>query len=226
MSIRESAFIIEKQFKTIWKGARVGILLIENFSNPKNLDMFIHIEQKIIGDLKDQFQNRDSLKRHPTIQTYRRYYKNFRKTYHILGQVESHLFKGKPLPKDNPLVSVMFLAELKNFLLTAGHDSAMLKPPITIGCATGEEEYISISGKNIQTKKDDMFIADEIGVLSSVIYGPDKRSRITLNTTSALFTTYAPVEIATKLLEIHLMDMVDIIQALSPAIHVRIIQVF
>jgi len=40
-----------------------------------------------------------------------------------------------------------------------------------------------------------MFIADGQGVISSIVYGPDRRTRITLATRNAVFTVYAPAGI-------------------------------
>jgi hypothetical protein len=50
------------------------------------------------------------------IKTYHDYYKRFKKTYHILLQLESIVFKNKSIPKVSSLVEAMFMAELKNLL--------------------------------------------------------------------------------------------------------------
>jgi len=47
-----------------------------------------------------------------------------------------------------------------------------------------------------------MYIRDQEGILSSVIYGPDQRTQILPDTNQAVFTTYGPVGISkTQVLE-------------------------
>ncbi len=55
---------------------------------------------------------------------YASYYRAFDKTYHVLGQLKSVAVKGKAIPSVAALVEAMFIAELHNGLLTAGHDLA------------------------------------------------------------------------------------------------------
>ena len=56
------------------------------------------------------------------IQAYAAYYERFNKTYHVQLQLESVALKGKSIPRVSALVEAMFMAELENLLLTAGHD--------------------------------------------------------------------------------------------------------
>ena len=50
-------------------------------------------------------------------------------------------------------------------------------------------------------------IADAKGILSSVIYGPDQRTRITPDTRQVLFTIYAPPGIKKQTVRQHLVDI-------------------
>jgi DNA/RNA-binding domain of Phe-tRNA-synthetase-like protein len=84
----------------------------------------------------------------------------------------------------------MFMAELKSGLLTAGHDVAAIKPGLIAEVATGEETFQRMSGDNQQLKEGDLYIADQEGILSTIIYGPDRRSQIQLKTNQVIFTTY------------------------------------
>jgi DNA/RNA-binding domain of Phe-tRNA-synthetase-like protein len=99
------------------------------------------------------------------------------------------------LPDAAALVEVMFMAELRSLLLTAGHDLDTLRGRPTVEVATGEETYTTLSGQQQALKTGDMFIRDQEGVLSSVLYGPDSRTRLTSGTTGALFTVYVPAGI-------------------------------
>jgi DNA/RNA-binding domain of Phe-tRNA-synthetase-like protein len=82
------------------------------------------------------------------------------------------------------------MSELKTGLLTAGHDFAVLKPDLQADIATGEEFFQRMSGENQQLKQGDLYIADQEGILSTIIYGPDHRSQIRKDTNQVIFTTY------------------------------------
>ena len=96
------------------------------------------------------------------------------------------------------------MAELDDLLLTAGHDLALVQQPITLDVADGSESFVNIAGQENVLKPGDMFIADTRGVLSSIIYGSDRRTMITADTTQALFTTYAPTGIGAEAVHQHL----------------------
>ena len=74
------------------------------------------------------------------------------------------------------------MAEVKNLLLTAGHDLDSLRQPVTLDIASGEESYILMRGQPGRvpqaTKAGDMQISDREGILSTIIYGPDQRTQI------------------------------------------------
>jgi DNA/RNA-binding domain of Phe-tRNA-synthetase-like protein len=101
----------------------------------------------------------------------------------------------------------MFVAELKNQLLTAGHDLAAVRPPVTVGVALGNERYTTLNGWDQILKAGDMFMADCEGVISSVLYGPDRRTRITPETSAVLFAVYAPAGIGETAVRQHLEDI-------------------
>ncbi len=121
---------------------------------------------------------------------YAAYYKKWGKTYPVLGQLESILLKGKGIPPVGALIEAMFLAEVKNLLLTAGHDLDLLDGDLTVDIAAEPHSYQGISGKDQQLAKDDLYLSDKQGVLSSVIGGPDYRTRITDSTQNALYFVY------------------------------------
>jgi DNA/RNA-binding domain of Phe-tRNA-synthetase-like protein len=70
--------------------------------------------------------------------------------------------------------------------------------------ASGQESYTLLGGQQQGLKAGDMFIRDREGVLSSVLYGPDQRTRLTPETTGALFTVYTPAGVPHPALEEHL----------------------
>jgi DNA/RNA-binding domain of Phe-tRNA-synthetase-like protein len=158
----------------------------------------------------------------PVLQAYNAYYRRFRKTYHVLLQLESVVLTGKPIPSVAALVETMFMAELKNQLLTAGHDLARVQAPVRVDVAAGSESYVRINGREQVLKRGDMYIADSSpgaswgGILSSIVYGPDHRTQITPQTEKVLFTVYAPPGIEAQAVQQHLQDVQDYLLLVSP----------
>ncbi len=163
-------------------------------ANPKRNTSLEERKSALEQELRTRYASMDraALKELPTLKAYNDYYKRFNKTYHVQLQLESVALKGKVIPQVAALVETMFMAELKNLLLTAGHDLATLEEPVGIKIASGNEHYIRINGQEQTLKKGDMTICDASGIMSSVIYGPDQRTQISAGTHQVLFTVYAP----------------------------------
>jgi len=191
---------------------------MHDVANPEH-----HIElEKQKAILEDQLRHRysnldrDTLETLPEIQAYQTYYRSFKKTYHLQLQLESVVFKHKPIPRVAALVEALFMAELQDLLLTAGHDFETVQLPIRVDVAKGNELYSLLRGEEQILKPDDMFIADALGVISSVIYGPDQRTRLTPDTRSVLFTTYAPAGIGDEAVHRHLQNIRTNVLLISP----------
>jgi DNA/RNA-binding domain of Phe-tRNA-synthetase-like protein len=168
---------VSETWKTAYPHAVVGILALCNVANPKRHPALEARKAALEERLRTQFagQTKADLKVLSTIQAYTAYYKRFKKTYHLLLQLESVAIKEQPIPRVAALVEAMFMAELDDLLLTAGHDLALVEQPLLLDVAEGSEHLVNIAGKENALKPGDMFVADARGVLSSIIYGSDRR---------------------------------------------------
>jgi DNA/RNA-binding domain of Phe-tRNA-synthetase-like protein len=202
-------FIVSESWKEAYPGAAVGILAMGHVANPKHHPTLDRQKEQLENELRSRFGSLDraTLKALPVIQAYNSYYKRFKKTYHVLLQLESVVLKGKSIPRVAALVEAMFMAELKNLLLTAGHDLEVLKPPVRIDVADGSENYTRLNGQEQTPQPKDMFIADTQGIISTVVYGPDGRTQITSKTERVFFTVYAPPGIGEQAVHEHLQDI-------------------
>ena len=228
MNYSESSLQIDisQEFTKAYPGAAVGILVLENAmirSGGSNLDAAKH---EIILGLQKQFPDMNSLKSHPVIRAYSGYYKKFDKSYHVLGQLRSVIFEDRPLPSVAPLIEAIFAAELKNMLLTAFHDLEKISFPLKIGISSGEETYNTLGGEEKRLKPADMMVSDQIGVISSVIYGPDKRTCVTPSTSKILIVVYAPVGIEREDIISHFIDIENLIRKISPKCKMTMRSVF
>ena len=135
------------------------------------------------------------------------FYKRFTKTYHVLLQLESVLLKDRGIPPVGVPVEAMFLAEVKNLLLTAGHDLDAVQGQLTVRVARGDESFIDMYGKEQRPTPGDLYLTDGVGIMSDVIYGADGRTRITDTTTTALFCVYGVAGITEDQIRGHLEDI-------------------
>ena len=220
-------FIVSESWKEAYPGAAVGILAMGHVANPKHHPTLDRQKEQLENELRSRFGSLDraALKALPVIQAYNSYYKRFKKTYHVLLQLESVVLKGKTIPRVAALVEAMFMAELKNQLLTAGHDLGVLKPPVRIDVADGSEKYIRINGQEQTPQPKDMFIADTQGIISTVLYGPDGRTQITSKTERVLFTVYAPPGIGEQAVHEHLQDIQVNVLLFAPDAVIDLLQV-
>lgn len=222
------SLILTKTWMTTYPGASAGILAVTNIPNTSYSSAFDLKRVQFEKDIRARFFTFDriALAALPTFQAYQAYFKKFKKTYHVYLQLESVALKGKTIPRVAPLIEAMFMAELKNQLLTAGHDLDALKGSLQLNVATGKESYVLLNGGSQTLKEGDMMIADEAGVISSIIYGPDQRTRITTNTHGALYTVYAPPGINEDLVYNHLEDIRDYILTAYPEGRVAQLKVY
>ena len=220
-------FNVSDNWKTAYPDAHVGVLAMRDVSNPST---HAELEQRKIAleqELRSRYSNQDraALLQLPTLQAYAAYYRRFKKTYHVQLQLESIVFKGKSIPSVAALVEAMFMAEIKNLLLTAGHDLDLLQLPLTLDVARGEERYTLLRGQEQELKAEDMFIRDSTGVISSIIYGPDHRTAINAETRSVVFTVYAPDGISGETVLNHLHDLQANVLLVAPGAQVELLQV-
>jgi len=201
---------------------------MRNVSNPPH-----HVElEKRKAELEEQLrskfagQDRAAIASHPVLKVYGEYYKRFKKTYHVQLQLESIVLKGKSISSVASLVECMFMAEIRNMLLTAGHDLDKLQLPLTLDVTQGTESYTLMRGEEQIIKAGDMTISDRTGIISNIIYGPDQRTQITESTQNVIFTVYAPAGIDEELIMRHLRDMRDYVLVIAPDAEVELMQVY
>ncbi len=219
---------ISAAWKDEYPDALVGVLAMRGVRNPDRHPELGRKKAALEEELRARYasENRDSLRRHPVLAAYDAYYRRFGKTYHVQHQLESVAFKGKSIPSIAALVEAMFMAELRNLLLTAGHDWNAVESPLRIEVATGAESYLRMNGEEQVLKAGDMMIRDRLGPISCILYGPDRRTRIRPDTEDVVFTVYAPPGIAREDVEHHLEDIRDHVQLVAPGAAVVLIEVF
>ncbi len=221
-------FNVSELFRKSYPGANAGILALRQVSNPASHAGLEQHKKALEETLRSRYAgaDRQALRQIPALQAYHNFYRRFDKTYHVQLQLESIVLKGKSIPSTAALVEAMFMAELKNLLLTAGHDWAKLVEPLRLEAARGGEQFTQLNGQEFELKPGDMYIADRQGILSSVLYGPDRRTAITPSTQAAVFTVYAMQGISEAQLLEHLSDIEACVRLFAPQAVTEIRQVY
>ena len=210
---------ITQELKAAYPGGWIGGVFFKNAKVNKTGEMSL---RKMKGDLEDRLQykyrdfNRSDFVLLEPIKSYIAYYKRFKKTYHVLLQLESVILKGKFIPNINPLVTIMFMAELRNFLLTAGHNLDSIALPVRADLSKGNERYRLLNGMEKKLPAGDMMMADREGIISSIIYGPDDRTQITEDTNNVFYTVYVPPGIEGKSIREHFNDINRYMHLVAP----------
>ena len=122
-------------------------------------------------------------------------------------------------------MDALFMAELKNLLLTSGHDLDATSGQLTLDVATGTESYTGIGGREQQPKAGDMIFTDEEGIISNIVYGPDRRTCITPETRNLLVTIYGVLGISPDAVEDHLRDIEGYVRVIAPESEVELLEV-
>ncbi len=221
-------FQVSDEWKKIYHDAHAGVLVMREAANPAHHAELEKRKTALEAELRLRFagQDRAALSGHPVLQAYEAYYRRFKKTYHVQLQLESILFKEKSIPGVAALVEAMFMAEMDDLLLTAGHDLDTLQLPLTLDVAKGTESYILLRGEAQTPKAGDMLISDGKGIISSIVYGPDQRTQISVGTRNVIFTVYAPPGISEGAVEKHLQGIRDNVLLIAPEAHVELLKVF
>jgi DNA/RNA-binding domain of Phe-tRNA-synthetase-like protein len=199
-------------FRTAFPGAVVGVLAMGDVRNPERADALEQAKRALEAELREA----GDLDGSPVLGAYADHYRAFGKTFHVKAQWESVARKGKPIPSRAALVEAMFMAELRSLVLTAGHDLDALEGELRADVSEDGDAYVTLGGAEAVLKRGDMLMADAAGIVSSVLRGPDRRTRITPQTRRAAFAVYAPAGVGEETVRRHFDDLRAHVELIAP----------
>ena len=223
----QDLFVVTDAWRAAWPGAAAGVLAMRDVANPAGHPALERRVAEREAALRARFGGADraALRALPRLQAYAAYYKRWGKTYHVQLQLESVALKGRPITRASALVSAMVAGELEHLLLTAGHDLDAVAPPVTLTVAAGAERYQLLGGQEQALQAGDMTMADGRGTLSSVLYGPDERTRFRPETRRVLFAVYAPPGIGGQAVAAHLEGLAAAVRLVCPDAAIEALEV-
>jgi DNA/RNA-binding domain of Phe-tRNA-synthetase-like protein len=195
-------------WKSAFPGAVAGALVMRGVHNPEQSAALERRKRRLEDDLRRAAgSGAGGGEADRVLRAYTDYYRSHGNTYHVKAQWESVAVRGKPIPGRAALVEAMFMAELKNLILTAGHDFEAVARPVEVAVTRDDDRYVVLAGRERAAGPDDMMMVDRRGIISSVLQGPDRRTRITVETRAVLFAVYAPVGVGEGDVRRHLEDI-------------------
>src|SRR4029453_2638275 len=210
-------------WRAAFPDAVVGALIMRNVRNPETSAALEADKRRLEEKLRtaDVGSQHVSAGGDPVLRAYVDYYRARGKTYHVKAQRESVALKGKPIPSRAALAEAMFMAELENLILTAGHDFDAIAPPVSVDVTSDDDRYVLLSGTEAVLERGDMMMADGQGIVSSVLRGPDLRTRITPETRNVLFAVYAPAGVGEAAVRSHLEQIAANVHLVAPEAHTQ-----
>ena len=194
-----------ESLKEIYPDSIFGNLIIRDVPNRKKNEFLEERKRTLEREIKEKYAEVD---KDVIIHYYNTYFKLWKKTYPIEYQIKTVKSGGK-FPQVSVIVDCMFIAELKNRILTSGHDLDDIKGDLTFDVSQGGEQYLKIDGRKQELKKNDIVLEDNEGILASILYGPARRTSISQKTKNSLFFAWCPYTMDENIILRHLNDIVQ-----------------
>ena len=132
---------LTESLKKIYPEAIFGSLIVKDLVNKKKNDNLEQRKRKLEKSLRER---RIPVTDH-VIEKYQNHFKKWDKSYPIEFQIQT-VINGRQLPQVSVLVDSMFHAELKNRILTSGHDlDLIIGDKLVFDVTRGDEKYLKIS---------------------------------------------------------------------------------
>lgn len=147
---------------------------------------------------------------------YFRFFRKFKKTYPVMMQFESVLFKGRPFPNYNPVAEVPFLMELMTQVLSGTHDADRISGTVELYLGVEKEEFPGLRGVPFHTYPGDVCGRDREGIIFSMIAGADARTCARMDSRHVIYPVFGTPELPETVLADAMDTLCRYIQVLSP----------
>jgi hypothetical protein len=187
-------FEIPGSARAAYGGWRLGLLELGSLLPRAPSSALDEEASRVEAGLQSRFGslNRKAMAKTEPARFYDEHFAAAGRAYPVLLQAEAVAAKGRRIAMADPLVRAMFAAELEGMLLCSGQDLASLRPPLGLDCASGTELMPTFGGTEKAPPKGDLVMRDSLGIVASVLLGPDSRTSIDPSTERLFFTIYAP----------------------------------
>ncbi len=145
-----------------------------------------------------------------------KFFKKFRKTYPVMMQFESVLFKGRPFPAEDPVTGIAFLTELTTHMLSGTHDMDQIQGEVELYSGTAKEDFTGMQGRILHTYPGDFCARDKAGIVFSLIAGTDDRTSAKTDSTHVLYPVFGTPDMPVSMIEEAMAVLIRYVRVLSP----------
>ncbi len=149
-----------------------------------------------------------------------RFFKKFRKTYPVMMQFESVLFKGRPFPEEDPVTGAAFLMELTTQMLSGTHDLDWLQGEVELYCASAKEDFPGMHGM-LHTYPGDFCARDAGGIIFSLIAGTDERTCAKPDSLHVLYPVFGTPDMPIFMIQDAMDVLIRYVRVLSPEAEIQ-----
>ena len=147
--------------------------------------------------------------------SYYRFFKKFKKTYPVLLQYESIIFKNREFPKNNPIIEIPFLLELTTLVLSGTHDVTKIEGPVNLCLSHNKTSFEGMRGE-AHTYPGDLFAMDNRGIIFSEIAGSDARTCASKDSTHVIYPIFGVPDINKDIIANAISKLISYINVLCP----------
>jgi len=169
---------------------RVGVLVLSGINNKVDIcKMFDSELETITKSMTSKFDGVE-LAEYPLIRAWRDVYKSFgeKKARSSIEALIRRIVGGKGLYRINPLVDIYNLASLNFELPCGGEDIDIMKNPLELTTANGDEVFLPLGQTETETpnKGEIIYKSGDIVVCRNFNYRESDITKLTENTTNAI----------------------------------------
>ena len=214
--------VIAPAFCAAYPNGMFGFLTVSGCPNrPRTLA--IAPEKRAVEALLHERFSGETIDADPVARAYAGYFRRYGGRYPVVHQAKTVL-AGRPIESASALVEVMFTAELDSLILTSGHDRRALRCPLAVDVAVTGDVYNKLSGRDQMLRAGDMVVRDADGIIASVAYGPDARTRLRPDSAAVFFGAWCPAGISAAPVQAHLERLVALLRLEWPAAVVEAVE--
>jgi DNA/RNA-binding domain of Phe-tRNA-synthetase-like protein len=194
---------IRPELKLMYPRVAFGSLTVKGVPNSNQNKDLEEAKHSLVRKIRKEYPDPSD---DAVIKVYADYFKRWSRTYPIEFQIKS-LKSGRNLPRVSTLVDSMFIAELRNRILTSGHDLDLISGNAFFDLSDKGDEYMKLNGEKQSLPQSDVVLRDEEGILASVLYGPARRTSICPKTLNAQYFAWCPNGMPDDAILAHLNDI-------------------
>jgi DNA/RNA-binding domain of Phe-tRNA-synthetase-like protein len=179
-------FSISAAYEDRYPGVAFGLTLVEGCGPLIDSELFDQYKRKLLRKMR----KRETLARiSQDIETYDRFFRSFGYECPLPQHLKRTINSG--FPRYNLMVDAHFLAEMCAGILVAVADYDRVEGHLLLDVASAGEETAGMGGRRFRTKKGEIVLRDEKGIICVLCQGADEKTRVRDDTSNALFYSYA-----------------------------------